>query len=138
MSSTTENDSIMSEEMTDTEDNMLNTEDVIDDMDEDFSYNNVSIKRERIVIDNDKRISKNRLTYYEFVRIIGERTKQLTMGAKPLIKINPKSSELTYKEIAIEELKNKMIPFKIKRPVKNHYEIWSIDELDVKHLEHLF
>jgi len=138
MSSTTENDSIMSEEMTDTEDNMLNTEDVIDDMDEDFSYNNVSIKRERIVIDNDKRISKNRLTYYEFVRIIGERTKQLTMGAKPLIKINPKSSELTYEEIAIEELKNKMIPFKIKRPVKNHYEIWSIDELDVKHLEHLF
>lgn len=138
MSSTTENNSIMSEEMTDTEDNMLNTEDVIEDMEEDFSYNNVQIKKERNVIDNDKRISKNRLTYYEFVRIIGERTKQLTMGAKPLIKINPKSSELTYEEIAIEELKNKMIPFKIKRPVKNHYEIWSIDELDVKHLEHLF
>lgn len=138
MSSTTENNSIMSEEMTDTEDNMLNTEDVIEDMEEDFSYNNVQIKKERNVIDNDKRISKNRLTYYEFVRIIGERTKQLTMGAKPLIKINPKSSELTYEEIAIEELKNKMIPFKIKRPVKNHYEIWSINELDVKHLEHLF
>ena len=32
------------------------------------------------------RISSNRLTKYEMVRIIGERTKQLTLGAKPLIK----------------------------------------------------
>jgi|SaaInlStandDraft_6_1057023.scaffolds.fasta_scaffold01828_6 DNA-directed RNA polymerase subunit K/omega len=141
MSSITENDSIISDEITDTEynNNMLNTEDVVDEDDNNnFSYSNISIKKEKVIVDNDKRISKNRMTYYEFVRIIGERKKQLTMGAKPLIKINPKSSLLTYEEIAIEELKNKMIPFKIKRPVKNHIEIWSIDELDVNHLTNLF
>ena len=33
-----------------------------------------------------KRISKNIITNFEAVRIIGERIKQLTMGAKPLVK----------------------------------------------------
>ena len=27
-----------------------------------------------------------------------------------------------------------MVPLKIKRPVGNHYEIWSIDELEKDHL----
>jgi hypothetical protein len=46
--------------------------------------------------------------------------------------------EYTYKEIAIEELKHNMIPFKIKRFVKDHYEVWKLEELDKKHLEPLF
>jgi DNA-directed RNA polymerase subunit K/omega len=91
-----------------------------------------------IVIEPEKRISKNKMTRYEFVRIIGERVMQLTKGAKPLIKQNKKSTELSYKEIAIEELKANMTPFKIRRFVKDHYEIWKIDELNKKHLEPLF
>jgi DNA-directed RNA polymerase subunit K/omega len=91
-----------------------------------------------IVIEPEKRISKNKMTRYEFVRIIGERVIQLTKGAKPLIKQNKQSTELSYKEIAIEELKANMTPFKIKRFVKDHYEIWKIDELNKKHLEPLF
>ena len=91
-----------------------------------------------IVIEPEKRISKNKMTRYEFVRIIGERVIQLTKGAKPLIKQNKQSTELTYKEIAIEELKANMTPFKIRRFVKDHYEIWKIDELNKKHLEPLF
>ena len=63
---------------------------------------------------------------------------QLTKGAKPLIKQNKQSMELSYKEIAIEELKANMIPFKIRRFVKDHYEIWKIEELNKKHLEPLF
>jgi DNA-directed RNA polymerase subunit K/omega len=86
----------------------------------------------------EKRISKNKLTKYEFVRIIGERKTQLTAGAKPLIKVNPKSENLTYEEIAIEELKMNMLPLIIKRPVNEHYEIWKLSELDKSHLEHLF
>ena len=46
--------------------------------------------------------------------------------------------DFTYKEIAIEELKSNMIPFKIRRFVKDHYEIWKIEELNKKHLEPLF
>jgi DNA-directed RNA polymerase subunit K/omega len=78
------------------------------------------------------------MTRYEFVRIIGERIKQLTMGAKPMIRQSPKSENFTYAEIAIEELKLNTIPFKIRRPLKDHYEIWSIDELDKTHLESFF
>ncbi len=90
------------------------------------------------VVEPDKRTSKNKMTRYEFVRIIGERIMQLTKGAKPLIKQNKDSMEFSYKEIAIEELKANMIPFKIRRFVKDHYEIWKIEELNKKHLEPLF
>ena len=97
---------------------------------------NLNEGKNNIIITNpEKRVSKNKMTKYELVRIIGERIKQLTMGAKPMIKIAPKSEQYTYSEIAIEELKLNMIPFKIRRPVKDHYEIWSIKELDKTHLE---
>jgi len=85
-----------------------------------------------VVLEKDQRITNPRLTRYEMVRILGERTKQLTMGAKPLVK---NYQELTYEQIAIEELKHNMVPFKIKRPLPNNrIEEWSIEELDKKHL----
>ncbi len=62
------------------------------------------------------RITKNILTNFEAVRIIGERIKQLTMGAKPLIK---NYNGLNYEEITIAEFKLKMTPFKIIRPLPN-------------------
>ena len=84
----------------------------------------------------ESRITNPRLTRYEMVRIIGERTKQLTMGAKPLVK---NYHELSYEEIALEELKNNMTPFKIKRPLPNkQVEIWEIEELNKKHLNSYF
>lgn len=83
-------------------------------------------------VKKDKRISVNRLTKYEMVRILGERTKQLTTGAKPLIKNH---HTLSYEQIAEEELKKNMIPFKIIRPLPNNkFEMWTIDELDKEHL----
>jgi len=84
------------------------------------------------LLNKNERISFNRLTKYEMVRILGERTKQLTLGAKPLVK-NYKT--LPYDKIAEEELKLNMIPFKIKRSLPNgKVEIWSLDELDKDHL----
>ena len=66
------------------------------------------------------------------VRILGERTKQLTLGAKPLIK---NYQSLSYDKIAEEELKLNMIPYKIKRLLPNNkYEIWTLDELKKDHL----
>jgi DNA-directed RNA polymerase subunit K/omega len=100
---------------------------------------NIDLENEDIEINNtveyvDKkdRISSNRLTKYEMVRILGERTKQLTIGAKPLVK---NYGNLSYEKIAEEEFKKNMIPFKIKRPLPNgKYEIWLIDELYKDHL----
>jgi DNA-directed RNA polymerase subunit K/omega len=54
------------------------------------------------------------------------------MGAKPLIK---NYESLNYENIAIEELKLNMIPYKIKRPLPNgKFEIWTLDELSKDHL----
>jgi DNA-directed RNA polymerase subunit K/omega len=78
------------------------------------------------------RISFPRMTRYELVRIIGERTKQLTMGAKAFIK---NKEDYSYEELAVLELKNKLVPFKIMRTLPNgDKEEWSIDELSIEHL----
>ena len=134
----------------------LDTEDVVETIDNDNNDDNENIEDNidetedidideaptihitDVVIEPNMRISKNKLTRYEFVRIIGERVVQLTKGAKPLIKQSKESEAFTNQEIAIEELKTNMIPFKIKRFVKDHYEIWSIDELSKQHLEPFF
>jgi DNA-directed RNA polymerase subunit K/omega len=109
---------------------------VIEDDMEEFENNENSevheINNEEKLLKGKDRISSNRLTKYEMVRILGERTKQLTMGAKPLIK---NYESLGYDKIAEEELKLNMIPYKIKRPLPNgRYEIWTLDELYKNHL----
>ena len=131
-----------SDSNSDTNEEILDTEDVIDTSvnEDECDITNLLAPEKTIqmtTVDKNKRISKNKLTKYELVRLIGERTAQLTRGAKPLIKQNSKSAELSYKEIAIEEIKLNMVPFKIKRPVNNHYEIWDINELDKTHLMNL-
>jgi len=83
-------------------------------------------------VSKENRVSSNRMTKYEMVRILGERTKQLNMGAKPLIK-NYKG--LSYDTIAEKEFVLNMIPYKIKRPLPNgKFEIWALDELKKDHL----
>lgn len=88
-----------------------------------------------VYINKEERQSLGKLTKYEMVRILGERTKQLTMGAKPLIK-NYKG--LNYDKVAEEEFKLNMIPFKIRRPLPNgKYELWNLEELSKEHLLYL-
>lgn len=99
-------------------------------IDENTSTSNKNIKNTYIV--GSDRISANRLTKYEMVRILGERTKQLTMGAKPLVK---NYNGLLYENIAEEEFKLNMIPFKIVRKLPNgNKELWLLDELYKEHL----
>ena len=88
---------------------------------------------EEKVVEKSERLTNPRMTRYEMVRVIGERTKQFKMGAKPLIK---NTDDLTYEEKALLELKKNMTPFKIKRPLPNNtIEIWEISELNKDHLE---
>lgn len=108
---------------------------VIEDEIDDYENNNSEIEeqvKENKMLKGKDRISLNRLTKYEMVRILGERTKQLSMGAKPLIKNH---EGLNYDKIAEEELKLNMTPYKIKRQLPNgKYEIWTLDELFKDHL----
>lgn len=115
-------------------DNECLIEKIFDDDDDIDNFENSELdnEKEKELLTNNERISSNRLSKYEMVRILGERTKQLTMGAKALLK---NYESLTYDKIAEEELKLNMIPFKIKRNLPNgKYEIWELSELYKDHL----
>ena len=91
-----------------------------------------SNKAKKDLVPKEERRSNNILTTYEMVRIIGTRMKQLTMGAKPMVKV---VGNMTMKEIAIHELINNTLPFKIRRYMGDgKIEIWSLDELKKDHL----
>jgi DNA-directed RNA polymerase subunit K/omega len=79
------------------------------------------------VLPPDKRTTKPILFKYERVRLLGDRTQQLTLGAKPMIK---NVEGLTPKEIAELEIKENVIPLIIQRPLPNgKKERWYIHEL---------
>jgi DNA-directed RNA polymerase subunit K/omega len=114
----------------------LDDDDIIDYNDNneyiDNPYKNTKGTNDHEILSKENRISCNRMTKYEMVRLLGERTKQLSMGAKPLIKNH---NGLSYDIIAEEEFKLNMIPIKIQRTLPNgKLEIWSLDELNHEHL----
>jgi DNA-directed RNA polymerase subunit K/omega len=110
--------------------------------------------KENLVLDKD-RITIPRLTKYEFVRIVGERYKQLSMGSSTTLKkYNSKNDKLkddygnkdlknvmsetnqSYEEIAIEEIKQGCLPYKIIRPLPDgSFEMWNINELSYDHID---
>lgn len=101
-----------------------NADDIIIDYQDD-DIDNVEDDKQ---IPDDERITKNILTKYEKVRILGTRAKQIALGAKVLVKTNDTKSPY---ELAILELENNILPFKIKRPLPNNtYEIWKLSELE--------
>ena len=121
----------------DTEVKDCELEDTIDDdgFFENEESSEINSESDTNFVTGEDRKTNPRLTRYEMVRILGERIKQLTMGAKPLVK---NVQDISYDQIALEELKLNMIPFKIKRPLPNNkIEIWNIDELDKRHLDSL-
>jgi DNA-directed RNA polymerase I, II, and III subunit RPABC2 len=70
------------------------------------------------------------LTKYEKARILGERAKQLNLGAKPLVEIGPEIIDGYL--IALKEFEQKRIPFIIKRPLPNGgCEYWKFKDLEV-------
>jgi len=70
------------------------------------------------------------LTKYEKARILGQRAKQIETGAKPLVKI-PENIVDSY-IIAELELREKKIPFIIRRPIPGGgCEYWNLRDLEV-------
>ncbi len=77
------------------------------------------------------KITSNFLTRYERTRVLGIRIKQLQLGAPPLVDIKKLTTE---KDIALAELKQRKLPFIIRRyicrrPAK--YEDWRLCDLQV-------
>ena len=74
-------------------------------------------------------ISPPILNKFEKTRIISERAQQLANGSFSLLK-NASSYTSIY-EIALEELRQKKIPFIIKRPIANSFEYWKLEDLEI-------
>jgi len=98
-------------------------------IDTDIDYDEYFIKDDEIIINKTGRITKPYLTKYEKVRILGDRARQLAQGAKPMIK---NTTGLSHKEVALLELKSKVIPLIIERPIPNvGVEKWKLSELEI-------
>jgi DNA-directed RNA polymerase subunit K/omega len=70
------------------------------------------------------------ITRYEKARILGERTKQINSGAKPIIEVD--SNIIDGYLIALKEYEQKKIPFIIKRPLPNGgCEYWRFEDLEL-------
>lgn len=70
------------------------------------------------------------LSKYEKTKVLGQRTKQLNNGAKPLIKLSENIIDSYI--IAEMELKEKVIPFIIRRPLANGAsEYWTLQDLEI-------
>jgi DNA-directed RNA polymerase subunit K/omega len=122
---------------------MDETENIMDE-NETIFLDDDDINEEQIIIDNPedlysfntnyeenkkKFITSPYLNKYEKTKIISERAQQLANGSICLLK-NPESYSSVF-EIALEELKQKKIPFIIKRPISNSFEYWKIEDLSI-------
>jgi len=98
-------------------------------IDTDIDYDEYFVKDDEMSINKTGRLTKPYLTKYERVRILGDRSRQLAQGAKPMIK---NTVGLSHKEVALLELKNKVIPLIIERPIPNvGVEKWKLSELEI-------
>ena len=110
--------------------NEIDNEDIIDCF-YDFEQNEVNNIQNIQINDVPKedRITMPYLTKYERVRVLGTRAKQISLGAKILVR-NVDLTTKTPIEIAKIELGLGIIPFKIRRPLPNgKVEEWKISEL---------
>ena len=89
-----------------------------------------------IEIDQKDKICRNFMTHYEYVRVLSVRSEQIARGAKPMIKHGFIDNIRFAKEIAKQEIINKVSPVIITRPIPNcASEKWSINELDISLIE---
>ena len=113
-------------------DDNLEFEDDIDDQEQQNEESNFKVISYQDVIENISKKEKKTIPYlskFEKARIIGNRAQQLAYGAQP--KINTENLLDIY-EIATEELKQRKIPFIIRRPIPNGAcEYWKVSDLEL-------
>lgn len=110
-------------------------EEIDDDFDEEIDDEYVPPDVQVIVTEqvnrvaDNERISYNKLTKYEETRLITSRAEQLARGAVSLVDIGDLTDVI---EIAKKELKERKIPFTIRRPLHDkskQFEEWSVKDL---------
>jgi DNA-directed RNA polymerase subunit K/omega len=105
---------------------------VLDKQPEDY-ISSVSVEpKDAIVVDPDKRLTRRFVTKKEYARILGVRTKLISLYAKVFTDV---TNIIDPKLMAIKEIKEKKCPLMLKREVgttkdgKKLVELWSVNEL---------
>jgi DNA-directed RNA polymerase I, II, and III subunit RPABC2 len=99
------------------------------DLDEELEIEDNKEQKKTLYAIDSERKTKPYLTKYERVHILGFRAKQLSLGAKPMIK---NVDNLNAKEIARLELINKKMPFLIKRDLPDGtVELCDVNSLEI-------
>jgi DNA-directed RNA polymerase subunit K/omega len=101
-------------------------------------HNQTEIQMLSTIVRNDKNIIIDDLhrtlpflTKFEKARILGQRAKQINSGSKPFIPSESYSNIIDGYKIAELELKQKLIPFIIRRPLTNgSSEYWKVSDLE--------
>jgi DNA-directed RNA polymerase subunit K/omega len=70
------------------------------------------------------------MTKYEKTKVLGLRAQMLASGAKPLVEFPNYITNVI--DIAELELKERKIPFILRRKMKNSYEYWKIEDLIIR------
>lgn len=82
------------------------------------------------------------MTKYEFDQIIGLRTMHLAIGAQPFVNMPDNftiQTNMELRQIALQELKEKKLPYIVKRPMPNgEAEYWPVDKLNLETVEYMF
>lgn len=111
-------------------DNILEETIIITDDDDDITdMDDTIIVEEKDHFDTTKHFTQPILTKYEKTMVIIERTQQLLNQATPLI--NNADNYTSIDEIVEEELRQKKIPFIIKRSVSGMYDYYKLSDLDI-------
>ncbi|GMJ14933.1 hypothetical protein like AT5G51940 [Hibiscus trionum] len=80
--------------------------------------------------DKSTRKTSKYMTKYERARILGTRALQISMNAPVMVELEGETDPL---EIAMKELRERKIPFTIRRYLPDgSYEDWGVDELIVE------
>lgn len=90
-------------------------------------------------LDKEK-LSKPIMTKYEFDQVISIRATQLALGAKSFIDTSDLKiqSNMEWRKIALQELKEGKLPYIIKRPLPNNkFEYYRIKDLDLVAVQHM-
>lgn len=81
------------------------------------------------------------MTKYEFDQLIGLRTMHLSKGAIPLVTLPDGfkiQGNMDLRKVAIDELKQKKLPYMIKRPLPNgRMEYWPVSKLSLVSVEYM-
>lgn len=77
----------------------------------------------------NKNITRNILSKYEKVKILGLRAEQIQRGARPYVEVNP-NEDFSPIDIAKKELDQRKLPFMICRKLSNgNKEYWRLDDM---------